>query len=93
MSDSHTTTYPISTTCRPDRLLLFKDFGCPYAGGWRNGLVFDPLEEYGTAGLSYAEFFLYPLADALSQAMSSTTKVLFAMQVSSSPQRCASQYF
>jgi len=55
--------------------------------------VFDPLEEYGTAGLSYAEFFLYPLADALSQAMSSTTKVLFAMQVSSSPQRCASQYF
>ena len=44
--------------------------------------MFDPLEKYGAAGLSYADFFLYPLADALSQTMTSTTKVLFAMQVS-----------
>jgi hypothetical protein len=54
---------------------------CCCVGGWRNGLVFDPLAEYGSDGLSYADFFLYPLADALSQVIDSTTNVLFAMQV------------
>lgn len=42
--------------------------------------MFDPLQEYGS--FSYADFFLYPLADALSQAISPTTQVFFAMQAS-----------
>ena len=48
-------------------------------GGWRNGLVFDPLARYGA--LSYAEFMLYPLADALNAAIGPDTRVSFALQV------------
>lgn len=48
-------------------------------GGWRNGLVFDPLQKYGK--WSYADFFLYPLADALAQSVSANTRVRFGMQV------------
>lgn len=47
-------------------------------GGWRNGLVFDPLARYGS--FSYAEFMLYPLADALNAAIGPNTKVSFALQ-------------
>ena len=47
-------------------------------GGWRNGLVFDPLSRYGS--MSYAEFLLYPLADALNAAIGPTTRVSFALQ-------------
>jgi len=47
-------------------------------GGWRNGLVFDPLARYGS--MSYAEFMLYPLADALNAAIGPNTKVSFALQ-------------
>jgi hypothetical protein len=48
-------------------------------GGWRNGLIFDPLVKYGD--YSYAEFMLYPLADALNAVITPTTKVYIAMQV------------
>eukprot|EP00884_Botryococcus_braunii_P004939 jgi/Botrbrau1/14446/Bobra.0014s0091.1 len=47
-------------------------------GGWRNGLVFDPLKKYGN--YSYAEFMLYPLADALNSVILPTTDVTFALQ-------------
>ena len=36
-----------------------------FAGGWRNGLLFDPLQQYGN--YSYADVMLYPLAAALSR--------------------------
>ena len=49
------------------------------AGGWRNGLVFDPLVKY--SNYTYADFMLYPLADAVNQVLGPTTKVQFAMQV------------
>jgi hypothetical protein len=49
------------------------------AGGWRNGLVFDPLQKYGN--YSYAEFMLYPLADALNAVITPSTDVSFALQV------------
>ena len=55
-------------------------FDCYFTGGWRNGLVFDPLKKYGQ--WSYADFFLYPLADALAQSMTASTKVRFSTQVS-----------
>ena len=48
-------------------------------GGWRNGLVFDPLARYGA--LSYAEFMLYPIADALNAAIGPDTRVSVALQV------------
>lgn len=47
-------------------------------GLWRNGLVFDPLVPY--AGLTYADFMLYPLADALRAAMGPATRVWLATQ-------------
>lgn len=52
---------------------------------WRNGLVFNPLEQYG--GLSYMDIMLHPIADALAAAMRPepagfrpATRVWFAMQ-------------
>ena len=48
-------------------------------GGWRNGLLFDPLQQYGN--YSYADVMLYPLAAALSQAADADTKIYMAMQV------------
>ena len=50
-----------------------------FAGGWRNGLLFDPLQQYGN--YSYADVMLYPLAAALSQAADADTKIYMAMQV------------
>ena len=47
-------------------------------GLWRNGLIFDPLAPY--AGLTYADFMLYPLADALAAAMGPATRVWLATQ-------------
>ncbi len=52
--------------------------GCD-TGGWRNGLLFDPLQQYGN--YSYADVMLYPLAAALSQAADADTKIYMAMQV------------
>ena len=52
---------------------------CSLAGGWRNGLRFDPLVKYGN--WSYVDFFLFPLADALNAALQPDTKVYFGMQV------------
>lgn len=49
------------------------------AGGWRNGLVFDPLEQYRS--FSYTDFLLFPLADALNAVLRVDTQVWFAMQV------------
>lgn len=51
------------------------------AGGWRNGLLFDPAKKYGN--FSYQEIMLNPLADALAQVATSSTKIYFAMQVHS----------
>jgi hypothetical protein len=48
-------------------------------GGWRNGLVFDPLKKYGN--YSYAEFMLIPLADALNSVITDEVTVTFALQV------------
>ena len=47
-------------------------------GGWRNTLVFDPLEHYGN--YSYLKAILYPLADAVRLAMDNGTHVDFEMQ-------------
>ena len=54
-----------------------------FAGGWRNGLLFDPLQQYGN--YSYADVMLYPLAAALSQAADADTKIYMAMQVCEGP--------
>ena len=51
------------------------------AGGWRNGLLFDPLQKYGN--FSYADVMLYPLAAALAAAADADTKIYMAMQVRS----------
>jgi hypothetical protein len=51
--------------------------GCD-AGGWRNGLLFDPLKKYGN--FSYTEIMLNPLADAMAAAATSGTNIYFAMQ-------------
>ena len=53
------------------------------AGGWRNGLIFDPMEQYGS--YSYTSFFLFPLADALNAALTADTQVFFGMQVHTGP--------
>eukprot|EP00884_Botryococcus_braunii_P003248 jgi/Botrbrau1/12924/Bobra.92_1s0004.1 len=47
-------------------------------GGWRNGLIFDPLAKYGD--YSYLDFMLNPLADALNAVMTPHTRVWIAMQ-------------
>ena len=54
------------------------DDGLGY-GGWRNGLLMDPTENYG--GMSYLDFMLNPLADAVNSVMTENTQVDFAMQV------------
>lgn len=53
------------------------------AGGWRNGLLFDPVKKYGN--YSYADVMLYPLAAALAQAADADTKIYLAMQVCCTP--------
>ncbi|CAL8461829.1 g1360 [Coccomyxa elongata] len=53
------------------------DDGLGY-GGWRNGLLFDPMKKYGN--YSYTDIMLNPLADALAQSATSSTKIYFAMQ-------------
>ncbi len=52
---------------------------CTCVGGWRNGLLFDPLMKYGN--YSYADVMLYPLAAALAAASDPDTKIYLAMQV------------
>nr|QOL01152.1 putative extracellular protein CSOL_075 [Pseudococcomyxa simplex] len=53
------------------------DDGLGY-GGWRNGLLFDPAKKYGN--YSYADIMLNPLADALAQVATSSTRIYLAMQ-------------
>ena len=53
------------------------------AGGWRNGLLFDPIKKYGN--YSYADVMLYPLAAALAQAADADTKIYLAMQACCTP--------
>ena len=52
---------------------------CLSAGGWRNGLLFDPLKKYGQ--FSYEDVMVNPLANALAASMSSDNHVYFGMQV------------
>ena len=52
---------------------------CRPAGGWRNGLLFDPLKKYGQ--YSYVDIMVNPLANALVASMSSDNHVYFGMQV------------
>ena len=63
----------VQDVCRPSQL------GHCRAGGWRNGLLMDPLKKYGA--FSYADVMLYPLAAALAATGASDTQVLFGMQV------------
>ena len=56
---------------------MLRQCGAGY-GGWRNGLLLDPTEEY--QGMSYTEFMLNPLADALNAIITQDTVVNFAMQ-------------
>ena len=53
------------------------------AGGWRNGLLFDPLKKYGN--YSYTDVMLYPLATALANVATADTKIYMAMQVCAMP--------
>ncbi|KAL4440114.1 hypothetical protein ABPG75_003115 [Micractinium tetrahymenae] len=47
-------------------------------GGWRNTLLFSPLEPFG--GLSYVDVVLNPIADAIAGAMGPSTQVWLTMQ-------------
>jgi hypothetical protein len=49
-----------------------------FAGAWRNSLIFDPTAHY--AGYSYGDVLLYPLARAMRDTMSGTTRIYFALQ-------------
>ncbi len=49
-----------------------------FAGAWRNSLIFDPTARYD--GHTYGDVLLYPLARAMRDTMSSTTRVYFALQ-------------
>ena len=64
------------------------DDGLGY-GGWRNGLLLNPVENYG--GMTYQDFMLNPLADAINSVITDNTQVDFAMQVNppaGPPMRC-----
>ena len=60
------------------------DDGAPGSGAWRQGLVFDPLKPHsvpwGGDAMSYDDFILAPLAAAVANTSTATTKVWFSTQ-------------